>query len=46
MTIDSHDVAVKACHMQHDHAASPEQKAQGFDVNSTYYFPHASMSIS
>ncbi|KAK3691266.1 hypothetical protein LTR37_018755 [Vermiconidia calcicola] len=46
LTIDSADVDVKDGHMQHDHASTPEQRAQGFNVNSTYYFPNASMSIS
>ena len=46
MTIDSHDVSLRAGHMQHDQASSDEQKRKGFDVNSTYYFPNVSMSIS
>lgn len=46
LTIDSADVDVKAGHIQHDHASTPEQRAKGFNVNSTYYFPNASMSIS
>jgi phenylpropionate dioxygenase-like ring-hydroxylating dioxygenase large terminal subunit len=46
LTIDSHHVDVKDGHMQHDHASTPEQKAKGYDVNSTYYFPNTSMSVS
>ena len=46
LTIDSADVAVKDGHMQHDHASTKEQRAKGFNVNSTYYFPNASMSVS
>lgn len=46
MTIDSHDCEGKGGHIQHDQAATPEQKEKGFDVNSTYYFPNASMSVA
>lgn len=46
MTIDSHDCEVKGHHIQHDQAATAEQKARGFDVNSTYYFPNVSMSVA
>lgn len=46
LTIDSHNVDVKDGHMQHDQAATPEQRAKGFHVCSTYYFPNVSMSIS
>lgn len=46
LTIDSHDVELKDGHMQHDQAATNEQKAKGFNVNSTYYFPNVSMSVS
>lgn len=46
LTIDSHDCEVEKSHIEHDHAATPEQRAKGFNVNSTYYFPNASMSIS
>ena len=46
LTIDSHHVDVKDGHMQHDHASTAAQKAKGYDVNSTYYFPSTSMSVS
>lgn len=46
LTIDSADVDVKDGHMQHDHASTPEQRAKGMNVNSTYYFPNVSMSVS
>lgn len=46
LTIDSADVETKDGHMQHDHASTPEQRAKGMNVNSTYYFPNASMSVS
>lgn len=46
LTIDSHHVDVEKGHMQHDHASTPEQKAKGYDVNSTYYFPNVSMSVA
>ncbi|KAF2716875.1 ISP domain-containing protein [Polychaeton citri CBS 116435] len=46
LTIDSHDVDLKKNHMEHDQAPTEEQKAKGYDVNSTYYFPNVSMSIS
>lgn len=46
LTIDSHDCVGKDGHIQHDQAPSPEQVAKGFDVNSTYYFPNSSMSVS
>lgn len=46
LSIDSHDCEGKAGHIQHDQAPTAEQKAQGFNVNSTYYFPNVSMSIS
>ncbi|KAK4620018.1 Carnitine monooxygenase oxygenase subunit [Fulvia fulva] len=46
LTIDSHDCEGKDGHIQHDQAPTDEQKEKGFDVNSTYYFPHVSMSIS
>ncbi|GAB7323139.1 hypothetical protein MBLNU13_g05640t1 [Cladosporium sp. NU13] len=46
LTIDSHDVELKKGYMEHDQAPTEEQKAKGFDVNSTYYFPNVSMSVS
>ena len=46
LNVDHIDVATKDGHMEHDHASTPEQKAQGFNVNSTYYFPNVSMSVS
>lgn len=46
LTIDSADCETKAGHIQHDHASTPEQREKGFNVNSTYYFPNVSMSIS
>ena len=46
MGIDSHSVDTKDGHMQHDQASTPEQQAKGFRVESTYYFPNVSMSIS
>ncbi|KAF2164056.1 hypothetical protein M409DRAFT_25405 [Zasmidium cellare ATCC 36951] len=46
LTIDSHDCVGKDGHIQHDQAPTPEQVARGFDVNSTYYFPNTSMSVS
>lgn len=46
LNTESADVAVKDGHMQHDHASTPEQRSKGYDVNSTYYFPNVSMSVS
>jgi len=46
LNTESADVEVKAGHMQHDHASTPEQRSKGFNVNSTYYFPNVSMSVS
>lgn len=46
LNVESADVEVKDGHMQHDHASSPEQRRAGFNVNSTYYLPNVSMSIS
>ena len=46
LSIDSHYAECKDGHMQHDQAATPEQRAQGFNVYSTYYFPNVSMSVS
>ncbi len=46
LNVESADVEVKDGHMQHDHASSPEQRQKGFNVNSTYYFPNVSMSVS
>ncbi|KAK5164125.1 uncharacterized protein LTR77_010216 [Saxophila tyrrhenica] len=46
LNVDSADVEVKDGHMQHDHASNPEQRRQGLNVNSTYYFPNVSMSVS
>jgi phenylpropionate dioxygenase-like ring-hydroxylating dioxygenase large terminal subunit len=46
LTIDSHDVELKKGYMEHDQAPTEEQKANGYDVNSTYYFPNVSMSVS
>lgn len=46
LTIDSHDVELKKGYMEHDQAPTEEQKAKGYDVNSTYYFPNVSMSVS
>ncbi|KAM0714215.1 hypothetical protein Q7P37_010002 [Cladosporium fusiforme] len=46
LTIDSHDVELKKGYMEHDQAPTEEQKAQGYDVNSTYYFPNVSMTVS
>lgn len=46
LTIDSHDCEGKDGHIQHDQAPTPEQVAKGYDVNSTYYFPNVSMSVS
>lgn len=46
LNTESADVETKAGHMQHDHASTPEQRAKGFNVNSTYYFPNVSMSVS
>ncbi|RMY19439.1 hypothetical protein D0867_04684 [Hortaea werneckii] len=44
LSIDAHDVELKDGHMQHDHAAPAEFKKDC--VNSTYYFPGTSTSIS
>jgi phenylpropionate dioxygenase-like ring-hydroxylating dioxygenase large terminal subunit len=46
LNVETADVDPKAGHMQHDHASTPEQKAKGFNVNSTYYLPNVSMSVS
>ena len=46
LTIDSHTCEGKDGHIQHDQAATPEQRAKGFQVESTYYFPNVSMSVS
>jgi len=44
--LESYDVTPKAAHIQHDAAATDEQKAQGLYIASTYYWPHASMTVT
>ncbi|EME79409.1 uncharacterized protein MYCFIDRAFT_34621 [Pseudocercospora fijiensis CIRAD86] len=46
LTIDSHNCEGDNGHLQHDQAPTKEQIEKGFDCNSTYYFPHASMTVS
>nr|OQO29667.1 hypothetical protein B0A51_02572 [Rachicladosporium sp. CCFEE 5018] len=46
LTIDSHDLAAKDGHMQHDSATTEEQRRMDLSVNSTYFFPNASMTIT
>ena len=46
LTVDAHDMEFKGGSIQHDHGAPPEAVAKGMCVNSTYYFPNTSMSVS
>jgi len=46
LTVDLHDMEFKGESIQHDHAATPEAIAKGLCVNTTYYFPNVSMSVS
>lgn len=46
LTIDSHDCVGKDGHIQHDLAGSQEMLKDGLSVNSTYYFPNVSMTVS
>jgi phenylpropionate dioxygenase-like ring-hydroxylating dioxygenase large terminal subunit len=46
LNMDTFDSDLKAGHIQHHCVSTPEQKAQGLDVHSTYYFPNVSMSAS
>ncbi|KAF2012421.1 ISP domain-containing protein [Aaosphaeria arxii CBS 175.79] len=44
--LETYDVHVKADHIQHDPQTSEAQRAAGLGINSTYYFPYASMTVS
>lgn len=46
INIESYDIHTKAGHMQHASACSAEQEQTGLFVNSTYYFPNVSMTVS
>lgn len=44
--LEAYDVNTKAAHIQHDAGTTEEQKAQGLQIASTYYWPHASMTVT
>ena len=44
--LESYDVNTKAAHIQHDAANTDEQRAKGLQIVSTYYWPHASMTVT
>jgi phenylpropionate dioxygenase-like ring-hydroxylating dioxygenase large terminal subunit len=46
LTVDAHDMEFKGDSIQHDHGASAEAIARGLQVNTTYYFPNVSMSVT
>lgn len=46
LEIDTHDLAAKDGHMQHDSGTTEEQRLKGLSVYSTYFFPNASMTIT
>ncbi|CAI6252607.1 unnamed protein product [Periconia digitata] len=44
--LETYDVHPKAAHIQHDASTTPEQRGNGLCIASTYYWPHASMTVS
>lgn len=42
----TYDVHPKAAHIQHDASTTATQRANGLNIASTYYWPHASMTVS
>lgn len=46
LQVDAHDMEFKGDSIQHDHGASEEAIKKGLCVNSTYYLPNSSMSVS
>lgn len=44
--LETYDVYPKRAWIQHDAATTPEQKEKGLYINSTYYFPNVSATIS
>ncbi|KAF1953416.1 ISP domain-containing protein [Byssothecium circinans] len=44
--LDTYDVYPKDAHIDHDAATTQEQAKAGLQVASTYYWPHASMTVS
>ena len=45
-SLDAYDVNPEGAHIQHDPGTTPEQRAKGLSVASTYYWPHASMTVT
>jgi phenylpropionate dioxygenase-like ring-hydroxylating dioxygenase large terminal subunit len=44
--LETYDVFPRASWIQHDAATTPEQRAAGLNINSTYYFPNVSKTIT
>ncbi|PVI07109.1 ISP domain-containing protein [Periconia macrospinosa] len=42
----TYDVYPKAAHIQHDASTTAAQRANGLNIASTYYWPHASSTVS
>jgi phenylpropionate dioxygenase-like ring-hydroxylating dioxygenase large terminal subunit len=44
--LNSYGVKTEGAYIQHFGNPTPEQKAKGFNVSATFYFPNASMNVS